>query len=218
MPVAVPAPKTDATISVSDVTTNNVSTSKHGWTPKLPNDATKFLDGAGAYSVPPAASTSIFIGAAEMIPRTTNGCGINSTESSTNKVNSDTLDFDTSTQEFAQFIRSLPNNWNAGTVTVKFFWTAASGSGGVVWALAGYTFGDGVAIDTAMGTAQQIADTFLSANQAHVSSATPAITIGGTPATGTPIIFEVKRVPADSSDTLAVDASLLGVEITYTRI
>lgn len=46
----------DATISTSDITTNNVSTSKHGFAPKAPNDATKFLDGTGAYSVPVSAS------------------------------------------------------------------------------------------------------------------------------------------------------------------
>jgi hypothetical protein len=38
--------------SLSDVTTLNVSTSKHGYVPKLPNDATKYLDGSGAFSVP----------------------------------------------------------------------------------------------------------------------------------------------------------------------
>lgn len=36
----------------TDVATNNVSVSAHGLTPKLPNDATKYLDGTGAYSVP----------------------------------------------------------------------------------------------------------------------------------------------------------------------
>lgn len=40
---------TDATISLTDITTNNVSTTKHGFTPKAPNDATKFLDGTAAY-------------------------------------------------------------------------------------------------------------------------------------------------------------------------
>jgi len=39
----------DSTLSISDVTTNNVSASKHGFTPKAPNDATKFLDGTGAW-------------------------------------------------------------------------------------------------------------------------------------------------------------------------
>jgi len=43
---------TDAMLSTSDITTNNVSTTKHGFAPKAPNDATKYLDGTGAYSVP----------------------------------------------------------------------------------------------------------------------------------------------------------------------
>ena len=43
---------TDANLSTSDITDNNVSISKHGFAPKLPNDATKYLDGTGNYSVP----------------------------------------------------------------------------------------------------------------------------------------------------------------------
>lgn len=50
---------TDASIVFSDITTNNVSTSKHGFAPKAPNDATKYLDGTGAYSRPSVRTTSI---------------------------------------------------------------------------------------------------------------------------------------------------------------
>lgn len=42
----------DSDLSLSDITTNDVSITKHGFAPKLPNDVTKFLDGTGAYSVP----------------------------------------------------------------------------------------------------------------------------------------------------------------------
>lgn len=35
-----------------DNTTQDVSTSKHGYAPKAPNDITKYLDGTGAYSIP----------------------------------------------------------------------------------------------------------------------------------------------------------------------
>lgn len=42
----------DSSITTTDVTGNNVSTSKHGWAPKAPNDVTKFLNGLGAWSVP----------------------------------------------------------------------------------------------------------------------------------------------------------------------
>lgn len=43
---------TDANLSTSDVTTNDVSITKHGFAPKAPNDATKYLDGTGAWSIP----------------------------------------------------------------------------------------------------------------------------------------------------------------------
>ena len=44
-------------ITLTDTTTNNVSTANHGFAPKAPNDATKYLDGTGAYSVPPSGGT-----------------------------------------------------------------------------------------------------------------------------------------------------------------
>ncbi len=40
---------TEAKQVLADNTTGNVSTSAHGYAPKAPNDATKFLDGTGAY-------------------------------------------------------------------------------------------------------------------------------------------------------------------------
>lgn len=43
----------EAQLSFTDITTNNVGTSKHGFAPKAPNDATKFFDGTGSYSSPP---------------------------------------------------------------------------------------------------------------------------------------------------------------------
>lgn len=43
---------TEAKQLLADNTTNDVSTSKHGYAPKLPNDATMYLNGTGTYSVP----------------------------------------------------------------------------------------------------------------------------------------------------------------------
>lgn len=42
----------DSDLALTNITTNNVSTSKHGFAPILPNVATSYLDGTGAYSVP----------------------------------------------------------------------------------------------------------------------------------------------------------------------
>jgi len=51
-------------LALADVTDNNVSISKHGLAPKAPNDATKFLNGSGAYSVPVGGSPGSFLGIA----------------------------------------------------------------------------------------------------------------------------------------------------------
>lgn len=54
----------EAGIALTDITTNNVSTSKHGFVPKAPNDVTKFLDGTGAFSVPGGGSGNVSTGVA----------------------------------------------------------------------------------------------------------------------------------------------------------
>lgn len=45
----------EVNLILSDVVTDDVSIARHGFAPKAPNDVTKFLNGLGAYSVPPAA-------------------------------------------------------------------------------------------------------------------------------------------------------------------
>ena len=42
----------EADLSLADNTTNNVSTTKHGFVPKAPNNTAHFLNGAGAWSAP----------------------------------------------------------------------------------------------------------------------------------------------------------------------
>ena len=42
----------DSDLSFTDNTTNNVSTSSHGFAPKLPNNSSVYLDGTGNYSAP----------------------------------------------------------------------------------------------------------------------------------------------------------------------
>ena len=43
---------TEGMLSLADNTTADASSTKHGLLPKLPNDATRYLDGSGAWSVP----------------------------------------------------------------------------------------------------------------------------------------------------------------------
>ena len=166
-------------------------------------------------------STNVWIPAAQWIPRTTTGCGINSLETTTNKVNYDVLEFDPNTNEFAQCAVVMPSNWNASVgVTAKFHWTAATGSGAVVWGLSGRAYGDNTALDQSNTTAGAVTvtDTLLTVAYEHITSATSAITLAGSPAAGQMVIFQLYRDAASTSDTLGSDAQFLGVEISYTSV
>jgi hypothetical protein len=169
-----------------------------------------------AVSASGGGSTNVWIPASAWIPRTTTGAGIDSREQSTNKVNTDELLFDAGTDEFAQAMIVMPSNWNAGTVTAKFHWTASTSSGDVVWGLSGRAYANDDALDQAQGTAQTVTDTLTATNDVDITSATSAITLAGTAAAGNPVIFEVYRDANAGGDTLATDARLLGVEISYT--
>jgi hypothetical protein len=160
-------------------------------------------------------ATNIWIPASAWIPRTTTGAGVDSRETTTNDQNFDELLFDPGTDEFAQTLTILPNNYNNSTITARFYWTAASGSGDVVWAVQGLAIANDDALDTAFGTAQTVTDTLLASNDMHITSATSAVTLGGTPAANTPIQFQIYRDADAGGDTLAVDARLLGVEIVF---
>jgi len=122
------------------------------------------------------------------------------------------------TREFAQFSIRMPKSWNEGTVTFIPVWSHPSTTTnfGVVWAVQAIALSDGDALDTAFGTEQTSTDTGGTTDDIYQGPESSAITVGGTPAEGDYVIFQVKRNPADGSDTLAVDARLHGVIILYT--
>jgi len=165
-----------------------------------------------------AGNHTIYISAGAMVPRTTNGCAPGTVETTTNKVMIKTCDFDTTTQEFAQFSFTAPKSWNEGALLAQFVWShaATTVNFGVVFALECQAISDTDALDTAFGTAQQIADTGGTTNAQYITGATAAITVGSTPAENDVVTCQVKRVPADASDTMAIDARLAAVKLIYT--
>lgn len=62
----------DTRVSFTDITTGNASTSAHGFAPKYPSDATKYLDGTGAYSVPSTSAAGGFTDDGTIVHTTTN--------------------------------------------------------------------------------------------------------------------------------------------------
>lgn len=158
---------------------------------------------------------TIWVPASAMIARTSNGAATGTAESSTNKVMQATLDFDAAADEFAQFQIAMPKGWNESTVTAQFVWLAGN-TGNVVWGIQGVCISDDDALDAAFGTAQTVTDGVTATSDVMISAETAAITLAGTPAAGDLAVFQVYRDADNGSDTLAVDAKLLGVRLFYT--
>lgn len=156
--------------------------------------------------------------AAAMTARTTNGAAAGSVEATTNKGMIVSLDFDASTQEYAQFDLPMPESWDEGTIQAEFVWShpATTTNFGVVWGIQAVALADDDAQDAAFGTAQEVADTGGTTNDLYRSAKASAMTVAGSPAAGDLVRFQVYRKPSDGSDTMAVDARLQAVRLYIT--
>jgi len=159
---------------------------------------------------------SIFLSAQSGIPTTTAPCAsATQVESSTNDVNYYHLAFDKTTVEYAEWNFAMPDNYDGGALTARFYWTVASSSLNVIWRIAGRAFADSDAIDQAFGTAVAVTDTVLTALDIHISGESAAFTLAGTPAGGQFVAIRVNRFASDGGDDLDADALLLGVKLIY---
>lgn len=156
----------------------------------------------------------IWIPAASMTPRTTNGAATSTIETTTNDITIDVLNFDQTTSEGACWQMHMPSAWNGGTIKVKVDWISTTGAGTATWSIKAGSLADGDTLDTAYGTPQAVTDTLISNTAIQTSAATAAITIGGSPAVGDWIYFEISR---DTADTLNADAQLVGIQLQYTE-
>jgi hypothetical protein len=158
---------------------------------------------------------SIWIPAGAMTPRVTSGAATGSIDSGSNDVTIQVLDFDQTTAEHAQFQIGMPKSWNESTVTFTPYWTAAAGTAAqtMIFALAGVAISNDDPLNAAMGTSQTSSDALIAIGDLHIGPESAAITIGGTPAEGDLVIFNLAR---DISDTLAADARLIGIMLHIT--
>ena len=158
--------------------------------------------------------------AAAIKPRASNGCaGLAWDESTTNKVMTGYLAFDAAAVEYASFSFKAPTGLDESAgFTAKFEWVEAASatSHDCVWSVEIQAQGDGDTIDSAFGTAVTVTDTGSSGTR-RVTSETSTITPGGTWTAGDEIIVRVSRLATSGSDTLDVDAKLIGVTLLATQ-
>lgn len=152
-------------------------------------------------------------------PSATGGCAAaTSTATSSNHPDIYSLDFDATTQEYAQFCWRMPEQWNEGTITFCAVWTHPSTTTnfGVAWDLQAVACSNDDSIDTAFGTSQVVTDTGGTTNDLYITAESSAITVAGTPQPGDVVFYRLSRVTGNGSDTMAVDAKLLGYVLFIT--
>lgn len=159
---------------------------------------------------------TLWIPAAAMAARPTAGAAAASVETGSARILLSTLDFDSTSQEHAQFTLALPKSWDRGPVACQALWTATGGSGGVVFGLRAVSIPDGGTADAGFGPAVTVTDTLTAAGAVHVTPVSAPLTVGGTVTGNGLTVFEVFRDAADDADTLAQDAQLLGLRLFLT--
>lgn len=196
------------------------------WTVLSPGSAGTVLTSMGTSSapqyqaLPKGGGTSIWIPAQLWLPRITGGPSSVTEETLIHQQNFRFLNFDAATNEYAQALIVLPDNYNYGDLKARVFWSASgplAGSNNVVWALHGRAFTDNDLIDQGFSTASTVVDTVHSAipDDLMITNEIGPFTVAGTVGAHSLIQLQIFRDAANASDTYGHDAKLLGVELFY---
>lgn len=159
---------------------------------------------------------TLIIPAAAWAPTVTNGAGRSFAETTTNDLITESLDFDTTTQEFATVRLKMPKRYNGGTFAyrVTCLLPGASSTQTVDFALSAAFIRNDDASDAALGTAVVVTDTFIATGDIHIGPESSAVTANGTYAAGCDLVLKLQRNV--STDNAAGDAQMLAVEIFWT--
>lgn len=162
---------------------------------------------------------AIYVAAPGMRPSTSGGCAeVAATATGANQPDMQTLDFDPSIAEHAQFSLVMPKKWNRGSISFKPHWShaATTTSFGVAWSLQAVAVGDDDPIAVSYGAAALSVDAGGTANDLYTGPESGAMSVAGEPGHEEMVFFRVARVPSHSGDTMAVDARLHGITLYVT--
>jgi len=134
------------TITITDAANGDITIAPNG------TGVAKAVDGADATgAIKIAGKETIWVPASAMYETTTNGASLQQVETTAGRPDMKVLDFDPSTDEFAQFSIAMPKSWNEGTVTFQYYWTpSTTNTGNCAMELMGVACGDSDTIDVAV--------------------------------------------------------------------
>jgi len=172
----------------------------------------------------PTGKQTIWVPASAMSPSVSTGCApLATTEIHSNRPTILTLDFDTSTAEYAELSVAFPKSWNKDDVTFQLYWSANSvSSNGVAFMMTALALNDaGDMYATGYGVQGALTDTHsASATKVNITSESSALSIGTSyspaPSDSAIVYFKLQRQTYSSSDTLASDVRVHGIKLFYT--
>ena len=167
-------------------------------------------EGTGGGGSPETAETSIWIDAGALLPDANAEA---SSKTGTNG-NVDVMLMANTEKVYAKW--TPPPQWDGGTISVDLYWTATGATAGhkVKWNVAAQAGGNDDAWDTAFPTPTATADDdVIASGDIHIIQAS-AITVGGTPADGDCVFFEIERT-ASGATQMSQEAELLGLRVNY---
>ena len=173
---------------------------------------------SGTAAVKIAGTETIFVPAQAMFGTTTNGADAQAVETTAVRPELKVLDFDASTNEYAQFSVAMPKSWNLGTVTYQVFWSPSNtNTDTCIFALQGLSCTEGDTADAVFGTAVEVEDDGIgTVEDVQMSAVSGAVTIAGSPADNDYTFFQLFRNAADGDDDFTGDARVMGIKLFYT--
>lgn len=162
---------------------------------------------------------AVYVPAAAMRPAAASGCAaLAQVATAGGQPDIVSLDFDPSSQEYAQFHIVPPKKWNGSTVTFIAHWSHAATTTdfGVAWGLQSLAVSNDDTIAASWGTGVVVTDTGGTTNDLYQTSESGAVTPAGSPAKLDALFFRAYRHVANAGDTMAIDARLMGLTVFFT--
>ena len=162
--------------------------------------------------------STIWVPAVAMYPTSSNGCeSVAQVEVTAQRPELKTLDFKTAADAYAQFAIAFPKSWDRSYLQYQTYWSVTgTNTNTVVFELAAVAISSDDPMNPVFGTA--VANTGLAASgtadDLMVNVKSGNITVGGTPAEGDQVFFQLMRDV--SAGTQTADVRLLGVKLFFT--
>ena len=164
---------------------------------------------------------TVWIGAGAMTPGTTAGAEAVTNEFATNDITLDVMAFDGSAaNEHAYWNLSMPDSWDRSTIKAKVYWMPGAGTASAADDVefeisAGSLSNDDVVDHDFSAGVVSIADAVIATTDIHITAASAAITVQGSPALEDWIQFKLTRDYDHGGTSMTEDAWVFGVMIQY---